>query len=241
MRMHNKKRITVYFVQIITILLVAILTSCASEKPVRIKGWNEYTGSEKQNFILKVRAIQETTSSYAFQRSQKLSLKSSDIIRESEPIYIHKNEIPQMSNRIEVITDKIEATMRELSSDVQNTYLHLILREQLNSDTFQIYISDGSRVDYTLSKYQSTIKSAIRTSLDKLYNDKDIYSEWDGIFSTYNEWRASIENIKDISNLSQLEVQKDISLLDVTTELFYAKWKTELSIGEDIAKIQAEM
>ena len=146
-----------------------------------------------------------------------------------------------MSNRIEVITDKIEATMRELSSDVQNTYLHLILREQLNSDTFQIYISDGSLVDYTLSKYQSTIKSAIRTSLDKLYNDKDISSEWDGIFSTYNEWRASIENIKDISNLSQLEVQKDISLLDVTTELFYAKWKTELSIGEDIAKIQAEM
>lgn len=213
------------------------MPSCSTTKPV-IKTWNEYTGSEKQNYILKARAIQEEASIYALQRSLNTSLKSSDVIPQTEPIYTYRNNIPQMSARIETITDEIESIFRSLSHEVQAIYLNLIYREQLNVDSFRVFIVGDSMADYILNKNEDNIKEDIKKLLDEKFKKGNLYFEWDSIFETYKLWCLNLDNISKISNIKQKPNQKAISLLELSANLIYQKWKTELNIGEQIAKIQ---
>lgn len=185
------------------------------------------------------KGIREKSISYAYLRSENISVSPSDLFGASSPIIVREKEIPAMETRINEFTLGIENFIKGLSESVRKVYSDILSRDILTDEYFHLLngVNDAYSV-YLLSKYGNELKRGIKNVVSEV-KQTPLYNQYSSIYKTYNAWRINTNNLSRVtSSVQTFSPIAEGDIESVITSIIYDKWDKEIKFGEHIAKAE---
>lgn len=221
--------------------ILFVLSSCASATKLENREWMELDEEIRKEIQAATRALTTESATYALLRLKNFTISKEDLFSKDSPIYKEHAKIPAMTKRMEILSERIKTIVQTNATPIYDIITPYLYNHKITSNPLKLLFSVSD--SYLLSffdKNKLDVKKDLFVIVDELLIENDIYSEWDSIYTTYENWCLNIENISKISKLEPFERAEKRDLLSVLVDAIYQKWVTELRVGEQLTKNTAE-